>query len=85
MDLINPNKVGDYIAKNRFKKQWYIVNINGGEIMLKCFDLWIQIFNFEGKNFGLSGDFSTVSEFKNYINEMLKNYNGVFDIEIKKV
>lgn len=87
MEKMELKKVGDFIAKNREKKGWYIVEINGGEITLKCFNLWIQIFNYEDKNFGLSGDFSTVSDFKSYINETLKNYNNnnILSVEIKKV
>ena len=75
MELIGINEIGSYIAKNRIKNKWYIVNINEGEIQMKCFNLWIQIFKYENKNYGLSSEFKRVSDFKEYINTTLQNYN----------
>ena len=75
MELIGINEIGSYIAKNRIKNKWYIVNINEGEIQMKCFNLWIQIFKYENKNYGLSSEFDRVSDFKEYINNTLQNYN----------
>lgn len=75
MKIVGISEIGDYIAKNRIKNKWYIVNINEGEIMLKCFNLWIQIFNYKGINYGLSSEFKRVSDFKEYINDTLQNYN----------
>ncbi len=42
---------------------------------MKCFGLWIQIFKYEDKNYGLSSEFKRVSDFKEYINNTLQNYN----------
>ena len=75
MKILSINEIGDYIAKNRIKNKWYIVNINEGEIQMKCFNLWIQIFKYEDKNYGLSSEFKRVSDFKEYINNTLQNYN----------
>lgn len=75
MKIIGINEIGDYIAKNRYKNKWYVVSINEGEIQMKCFNLWIQIFKYEDKNYGLSSEFKRVSDFKEYINNTLQNYN----------
>lgn len=85
MELIGVNEIGSYIAKNRYKNKWYVVSINDGEIQMKCFNLLIQIFNYNGINYGLSSEFDRVSEFKEYINTTLQNYNEshIVAIEIK--
>ncbi len=75
MKIVGISEIGDYIAKNRIKNKWYVVSINNGEIQMKCFGLWIQIFKYEDNNYGLSSEFKRVSDFKEYINNTLQNYN----------
>jgi len=83
MKIIGVNEIGNFIAKNRPKDKWYVVDINNGEIQLKCWNLWIQIFKYNNINYGLDAGFKRVSDFKNYINETLKDYSQSHIVSIE--